>query len=148
MFGISTNGNLLTLANCDDTIFSVPIQPLVADIFSIGGLADADDDQAVYVLDLWGNLNRIYCDGDCSVDSYNWDDNWKMSPNISIPKESNLSPSWIKFGNQGGKSYMMVGYGTNEVQGPHHGYYYEWFHVLYELVGDDAVFVQRGEWIW
>mmetsp|Transcript_18145 Transcript_18145/g.32993 ORF Transcript_18145/g.32993 Transcript_18145/m.32993 type:complete len:164 (+) Transcript_18145:278-769(+) len=141
IFGISTEGNLLSLVNDGENILSVPIRPSLLkdkDIRAIGGIGD-NEEKGIFVISGM-KLYNVYRDGGtCDALSYNW-----KAQEVTIDYYDFCNrPIDMFFGNHDGTAYFMYGYppvpslpACNHDQ---HGYY-----TLYRLVDNGAEFVQSG----
>jgi len=133
IFGISTQGKLLTLVNDGDTILSVPIRPTLLgdqDIDAVGGVGE-NDEEGIYVLSE-GMVYNVYKESDACELSYNW----KASEVFDTTYEARTS---TVFGNHDGTAYMLTGYGPDHGKTTESGALF-----LYRLANGDAEGVQSG----
>ena len=121
IYGISTNGNLLTLWNDGGTIRSVPIKlsALKNSIEAIGGIDDGYA-RGVFVVDSERKVFNVYWDGiwkaiQIRIKYYSLDDMYYVDSARGF------------FGNHNGKVYLLYGKKENDTVDPNDGY------VLYRL---------------
>jgi len=129
IFGISTQGKLLTLVNDGDTILSVPIRPtLLGDknIGAVGGVGE-NDEEGIYVLSE-GMLYNVYKESDACKLSYNW-------KAVAVMPTDSIT----LFANHGGTAYMLTGYGPVFSKTTEDGFFR-----LYRLANGVAEEVQYG----
>jgi len=149
IYGISSKGNLLTLAKNGDinkggAILVVPMHPTLLrnkSIDALGGIGD-NEEEGIYVT-AQGKLYNVYWEGACDALTYNWEaeevtglwDKLHDIPTCNAPKD-------MVFGNHDGETFFLFGSGPVNLGECYHTT--EGHYTLYRLNGKVAEDVQHG----